>query len=314
MKVNDIKVITVVGAGTMGHSIAQVYAQFGYKVDLIDINDSILKRAMNLIEANLLVLKEFDRLGDNTIPNILSHIIPSTNLEQAAKKADLVTEAVKEVPEIKKTVFSKLDEYCSDDTILASNTSTLDIFKILKGIKHPERLITHHWFAPPHIIPLVEIAPGRNTLEEVVELSVKLMEKLGKKIIVMKEFAPSYIVNRIQKAIFPVIYELLIRDLATAEQIDLAIKTSLGIRLPIVGIVQSQDFTGLDLIYDIQKNLGVTVPVIRNRVEKGHLGAKTGQGFYNYGDRDEEEILRKRDRFYLNQLKFLEKLTDFKPI
>jgi len=314
MKVDDIKHITVVGAGTMGHSIAQVYAQFGFKVDLIDINDGILKRAMNLIESNLLVLEEFDRLGENTISNILSHIFPSTNLKQAAKKADLVTEAVREVPEIKKTIFSKLEDYCSTDTILASNTSTLDIFKILRELKHPERLITHHWFAPPHIIPLVEIAPGRNTLQEVLDLSVKLMEKLDKKPIVMKRFVPSYIVNQIQKAILPIVYNLLIRGLATAEQIDLAIKTSLGIRLPIVGIVQSQDFTGLDLIYDIQKGINKIVPVIKDSVEKGHLGVKTGIGFYDYGGASEEEIMKRRDRLYLKQLGFLEKLNNFEPV
>ena len=314
MKIDEIKNITVVGAGSMGHSIAQVYAQSGFEVDLIDLNEDALNRAMRLIKSNLNVLREFDRVDINTIPFILEHIHPSTNLQGAAKKADLIIEAVSEIPELKMKIFSVLEEYCSESTILASNTSTLDIYKILKEIKNPKRLITHHWFAPPHIIPLVEIAPGRKTSVDVVNLSIEIMEKLGKKPIVMKKFTPHYIVNRIQNAISAVMYELILRDIATAEQIDLAIKISLGIRLPIVGIVQSQDFTGLDLVKDIQKSMGIKVSIIDEKVEKGHLGAKTGKGFYNYNGQSEEEILQKRDRFYLKMLNYLEKINAFEPI
>lgn len=314
MKIDEIKNVTVVGAGNMGHSIAQVYAQSGFEVDLIDLNENVLNRAMKLIKSNLNVLKEFDRVDINTIPSILKHIHPSTNLQGAAKKADLIVEAVSEIPELKMKIFSVLEENCSESTILASNTSTLDIYKILKEIKNPKRLITHHWFAPPHIIPLVEIAPGRKTSIDVVDLSKEIMEKLGKKPIVMKKFTPNYIVNRIQNAISAAMYELILREIATAEQIDLAIKTSLGIRLPIVGIVQSQDFTGLDLIKDIQKDMGIKVSIIDEKVEKGHLGAKSGKGFYKYYGQSEEEILQKRDRLYLKMLNYLEKINAFEPI
>ena len=314
MNLEDIKHVLIIGAGSMGHSIAQVYAQGGFEVSLVDINEKILDRAINLIENNLHTLTEFNRVKSSEIVNILNRIHPSTNLKENAEKADLALEAIKEEPTLKLELFTKLTDYCRDDVILASNTSSLDIFKILKGISHPERIITHHWFSPPHIIPTVEIAPSRKTSHEIIELSVKLHEKLGKIPVLMKKFVPNYIVNKIQNAISGVMYELMIRNLATAEQIDLVIKSTLGVRLPILGVVQTHDFTGLDLVEDIITARGGNVPLISEKVKKGDLGAKTGRGHYDYGDRSEIEILRKRDILFLKQLEFLEKNTEFKPI
>ena len=309
----EIKKILVVGAGTMGHSIAQVYATGGIDVNLVDVNKDILDHAMNLVKSNLETLAEFERVQSNEISDILNRIHPSTNLKDAAQDVDLVVEAVSEVPDLKNKVFSLLAEYCSENTILASNTSSLDIFKIVK-VKNPERVVIQHWFAPPHIIPLVEIVPGRKTSKEVVELSVKLMEKLGKKPTVLKKYIEQFVVNKIQNAIGGVVFELLIKKIADPETIDAAIKNSLGIRLPIVGVVQTLDFTGLDLLNDILKSRGIELSLITDKVEQGNLGAKTGKGFYDYQGLSEEEILKKRDRQYLKMLDHLEKINAFEPV
>jgi 3-hydroxybutyryl-CoA dehydrogenase len=314
MKLEDINNVLIIGAGTMGHSIAQVYAQNGFNVSLVDINEEILTHAMKLIESNLNVLAKFERVNKTEINDILKRIQVSTNLKEKATTADLVLEAVKEDPEVKLEIFKNLSECCREDTILASNTSSLDIFKILKNVKHPERLITHHWFCPPYIIPTVEIAPGRKTSQETIDLSLSLLKRLGKIPILLKKFTPNYIVNKIQNAISGAMYELMMREFATAEQIDLAIKSTIGIRLPIVGIVQLHDFTGLDLVEDIITAKGGNVPLITERVRKGDLGAKSGKGHYDYGGRSEIEILKQRDILYLKQLEFLEKQTQFKPI
>jgi 3-hydroxybutyryl-CoA dehydrogenase len=314
MELEDINNILVIGAGTMGHAIAQIYAQNGFSVSLVDLNKGILSRAMELIESNLHILAEFERVNKAEINDVIKRIDVSTNLKEKAKGADLVIEAVKEDPNVKLETFRILAEYCREDTILASNTSSLDIFNILKSIKHPERIISHHWFCPPYIIPTVEITPGRKTSQETIELSLRLHEKLGKIPILMKKFAPNYIVNKIQNAISGAMYELMMRGLATAEQIDLAIKSTLGIRLPIVGIVQMHDFTGLDLVEDIITAKGGNVPLISEKVKKGELGTKTGKGHYDYGGRSEIEILRQRDVLYLKQLEFLEKETQFKTV
>jgi 3-hydroxybutyryl-CoA dehydrogenase len=315
MDPKEIKRILIVGAGTMGHAIAQVFAQGGIDVNLVDKNQSALERAINLIKSNLTILAEIGRIPQNQISTILNRIQISTNLSDSAQEVDFVLEAVNENPDIKKDVYSQLDKYCPQDIVLASNTSGLNIFSFVE-VKNPERLVIHHWFHPPYIIPLVEIVPGPKTSPEIIEFSINLMERLGKKTIVLKEFVESFIVNRIQRVINVQIYEMLAKGWATPEQIDLAIKTSLGIRLPIVGIVQSQDFTGLDLILDIQKLFRTNrrYPQVENLVKQGHLGAKTGKGFYEYGGRSEEEILKKRDKLFLKILDFLEQINAFEPV
>ncbi|TFF99683.1 MAG: 3-hydroxyacyl-CoA dehydrogenase family protein [Promethearchaeota archaeon] len=313
MNLNDIKHVMVVGAGTMGHSIAQVYGTAGYEVDLVDLSQETLDHAIKLIRSNLETLAEFNRVSIENIPSIIKRINTTTNLGDVAPKADLVIEAVYEDLKIKGEIFSQLDKFCSENAILASNTSGLDVFRVAK-VKNLERVVIHHWFAPPHIIPLVEVVKGRKTSPEIIDFSVKLLEKLGKQPIVMNKFARSFIVNKIQSSISVAVYELLMRKLATPEQIDLAVKTSLGIRLPIVGVVQTQDFTGLDLVVDVARSLGKENPLVQEMVDRGDLGAKSGKGFYDYGGRSEEEILRKRDKLYLQMLDHLEKTKAFERI
>jgi 3-hydroxybutyryl-CoA dehydrogenase len=313
MDPKDVKSAVVVGAGVMGHSIAQVLAQAGIEVGLVDLTEEALERAMKLIKSNLDILAEFNRVPSDEIPAILERIHPSTDLASAAQGVDFALEVVVEVADVKKKVFSQLDELCSEDIVLASNTSGLDIFSIAE-VKNPERLVISHWFAPPHIIPLVEVVPGPKTSPEVVAFTAGLMERLGKKPVVMKEFVRSFIVNRIQNQIFLAVLEMLEKGWATPQEIDTAVKTSLGIRLPIVGVVQTYDFTGLDLVLDVMKSYGVSHPLFEEKVEKGELGAKTSKGLYDYGVRSEEEILKKRDKLYLKMLDHLESIDAFKPI
>ena len=268
---------------------------------------------MALIRTNLHTLAEFGRVPENDIPEIMARIRPSTDLTASARKADFVLEAVSETPEIKREVFSRLDAVCRQDTVLASNTSSLNIFEIAR-VKSPERLIVAHWFAPPHIIPLVEVAPGPKTDSQVVTFTTELMKRLGKKPLTLKNFVPSFIVNRIQHSIGKAVWEILENEWATPEQVDFAVKATLGIRLPIVGVAQSMDFTGLDLLADIMRVHDRVNPLVAEKVKQGQLGAKTSKGIYDYGGRTEEEILIKRDKQYLKLLESLEKMQAFDPI
>ncbi len=313
MSPRRLRTVLVVGAGVMGHSIAQVFAQAHIDVNLVDLDEGKLAHAMTLIQANLDQFADYGRVPVKEIPEIMACIHPSTDLAAAAKDAGFCVEAVSEVPEVKQRVFSQLDEFCPPNTVIASNTSTLNIFQIAR-VKRPERLIVAHWFAPPHIIPLVEVAPGPNTKPEIVIFTAALMQRLGKKPLVLKRFVPSLLVNRIQNAIARAVWEMLEKGWATPEQIDLAVKASLGIRLPIVGVVQSLDFTGLDLAADIMRVYGTVSPVVAEKIEQGHLGAKTSKGMYDYGGRSEEEILAARDRKYLKMLELLERIQAFDPI
>ncbi|HDZ23362.1 MAG TPA: 3-hydroxyacyl-CoA dehydrogenase family protein [Desulfobacteraceae bacterium] len=313
MDYNDVKRAVVVGAGVMGHSIAHVFAQAGIEVNLVDLDEAVLEHAMNLIKADLETLAEFKKISGDDIPGILARIHPSTDLAGAADGVGFAIETVLEVPDVKRKVFSQLGQFCPGDTVIASNTSSLDIFSIAQ-ITRPERLVVAHWFAPPHIIPLVEVVPGPETLPEVVTFTANLMERLGKKTVIMKEFVPSFIVNRIQHSISQAVWEMLEKGWATPEEIDLAIKMSLGIRLPIVGVVQTNDFTGLDLIYEIMKGGGRVSPLVEEKVKQGDLGVKTSKGVYDYGGLSEVEILKKRDRRYLKLLDHLERIDAFEPV
>ena len=313
MDPKNVKRALVVGAGVMGHSIAQVFARAGIEVNLVDQDGKILDRAMSLVKSNLETLAEHGSILKDEISSIVARIHPSTDLATAANGVDFAIEVVSEVPGIKKQVFSQLDEYCPEGTVLASNTSTLDVFSIAE-VRNPERLVVAHFFAPPHIIPLVEVVPGPETSQEALTFTAGLMERLGKKVVVMKEFVPSFIVNKIQHAIGEAVWEMIEKGWATPEEIDLAVKLSLGVRLPIVGVVQTSDFTGLDLMFDIMKSRGTLNPFIEEKVRQGDLGAKTSKGIYDYGGRSEAEILKKRDKRYLKMLDYLEKIKAFEPI
>jgi 3-hydroxybutyryl-CoA dehydrogenase len=313
MDAQNVKRVAVIGAGVMGHSIAQVFAQAGIPAYLIDLNNDLLAHALKLVKLNLQTLADYGRVNFQEIPAILDRIHPTTDLAGAVREADFVLEAVVEIPEVKKKVFMQLEEACPESAVLASNTSGLEIFKIIE-VKDPSRVVVTHWFAPPHIIPLVEVVSGPATAPGVLQFAAKLMERIGKRPLVMKQFVQRFIVNRIQNAILLTVLEMMKNGWATAEQIDLAVKTSLGIRLPIVGVVQSLDFTGLNLIYDAMKGSGMDIPLIEEKVKQGHLGASTSKGIYDYGGRSEEEILRKRDLLYLKMLDFLEGLGAFKPV
>jgi 3-hydroxybutyryl-CoA dehydrogenase len=309
----NVKNVLVVGSGVMGHSIAQVFAIADLDVALVDVDEKALDRAMNLIESGLNTMADFGKISKKKIPSILSRITPSTDLREIADDVDFVIEAVPEVPSIKKQVFSQLDELCAHNMVIASNTSGLDIFSIA-NVKRPERLVIAHFFAPAHIIPLVEIIPGSRTSPETIWFTTNLMERLGKNPVVMKKFGPGFIVNRIQKAIGEASFEMIEQGLVEPEEIDRAIKHSLGIRLPIIGVVQTFDFQGLDMLFDTMKNYGKIYSFVEEKVKKGRLGVKTSKGIYDYGGRSESEILKKRDILFLKMLDYLKKINAFEPV
>jgi 3-hydroxybutyryl-CoA dehydrogenase len=313
MNTNRMECIGILGAGVMGHSISQVFAQHGYRVNLCDVTEERLERARRLILSTLETLVEFGRLSPEEIPGILDRIQTTTDLAEAVTEADVVIEAVPEIPELKKALYSRMNRLCSRRTILASNTSGLDIFALAE-VDSPERLVITHWFSPPYIIPLVEVVPGKMTSADVISRTVGLIRSVGKTPLVLKKFIPGFIVNRFQNAMSRTTFEMLDNGWASPEDIDLAIKHTLGIRLPITGIVQALDFTGLELMSDIMRSLGVKCSFLEEKVNRGESGVKTSKGMYDYGDRNEIEILKKRDRLYFKMLDHLKDIKAFEPV
>jgi 3-hydroxybutyryl-CoA dehydrogenase len=311
----EIKQITVVGAGLMGHGIAQSFAQKTYPVTLYDLNDSILKRALSQIRSNLETFVEVGLETEENIEKVLSQIRVSIDLREAVKEAHLVIDAAPEDLMLKRNLFGELDRYCLEDAILASNTSTLPIYEIGREVKRKERLVITHWFNPPHIIPAIEVVPGEETSIEVLEMTLGLLRKIGKKPIRILKEIPGFLINRIQTAMFREILSLLEQGIATPEDIDAGVKGSFGIRLAVIGPLQTMDMGGLDLIHKGMKYLypfidrSVDVQeILREKVERGELGLKTGKGFFEYEEKKALALSRhskERDKKLLYLLKTL---------
>jgi 3-hydroxybutyryl-CoA dehydrogenase len=312
METDWIKRAMVIGAGTMGHSIAMVFAQGGYEVDLVDLTEAILGKALFLIQSNLRTLGKARLIDSRSIPQVLDRIHTSTSLG-VAKRADLVIEAIREDPEAKRRLLRSLDRICPPRTIFTSNTSYLNVFKLVRTVR-PKKLVIAHWWAPPHLIPLVDVVKGPGTSVKTVETVKTVLLRLGKKPVVMNKFIPGYIVNRLQRAMAREIFHLMDKGYASPEDIDTAVKSSLGIRIPVVGVVQRYDFTGLDLALMFEKNSSIQLvskdvfpKTLSQLVKKGHLGVKTGKGFYDYGSKPLEEVLRERDVRLIELLKIMKR-------
>lgn len=273
----------------MGHGIAQSFAQKAYPVTLYDLNDSILERALSQIRSNLETFVEVGLEAKQNIEKVLSLIRVSIDLQEAVKEAHLVVEAAPEDLMLKRSLFEALDRYCLEDAILASNTSTLPIYEIGKRVKRKERLVITHWFNPPHIVPAIEVVPGEKTSIEVLEMTLELLRKIGKKPIRILKEIPGFLINRIQTAMSREILSLLEQGVATPEDIDAGVKGSFGLRLAVIGPLQTMDMGGLDLIYGGMKYLYPFLDrstevqkVLKERVERNEMGLKTGKGFFEY--------------------------------
>ncbi|MDI6754960.1 MAG: 3-hydroxyacyl-CoA dehydrogenase family protein [Thermodesulfobacteriota bacterium] len=311
-----IRNVTIVGSGTMGHSLAQVFAQAGYNVWLNDVSEEILAKARSLISANLQTFVEMELLQKGQPASILNRIKTTTKIAEAGENADFVIEAIIEDQAAKKEMFKALDQICPPAAILASNTSYMDIFKFVET-KRPDKVLITHWFAPPHIVPLVEIVRGPATSQETVDTVKALIIAAGKKPIVISKFLPGFIANRLQSALGNEVLFLLDNGYASAEDIDTATKASFGLRMPILGLVKRMDFTGLDLSQKILSNATYKIPpqqtqskTIDQLVAEGKLGVKTGSGYYEYGGRSTEEIMKERDIKLIKLREFLKELGE----
>ena len=307
----EMKNITIVGSGTMGHSLGLLFSRAGLHVSLVDKSSRSIEEALRLIKSAGETLVEAGQMTREELAKIPSRIRGTTRLEDACKDCHAVIETVDEDPAVKKSVFALLDRHCPDETIFSSNTSALNIF-LLAPKRRQEKLLITHFFAPPHIVPLVEVVRGEFTSPGVVEIMDQLLRSVGKEPLILKEYIPGFIVNRIQRAIAREAFSLVDQGHLSIEDMDRAVKSSLGVRLPVVGVLQTYDFTGLDVYEKICRETRIRLTasagpprVVTRKVARGELGVKSGKGLYNYAGRSKEEVLRQRDLQYLRILSAL---------
>jgi 3-hydroxybutyryl-CoA dehydrogenase len=293
-----MKIIAVIGAGIMGNGIAHTFAQNGFAVKLIDISEKALDKGMATIFANLDRMVAKGTITEEVKFKTINNIITYTDIKDGVVGANLVVEAATENLELKLTIFKQLNEFCSHNTILATNTSSISITQIGAVVAHPERVIGMHFMNPSPIMTMVEIIRGYNTSDEVTKIIMDLSEKLGKKPIEVNDY-PGFVANRILMPMINEAIETLYNKVAGVYEIDTVMKLGMGHPM---GPLQLADFIGLDVclailnvMYDGFKTPKYApCPLLINMVRAGKLGVKSGEGFYDYSESKKAEKISKQ--------------------
>ncbi len=295
-----MKKVAVIGAGTMGNGIAHVFAQYGFSVHLIDVSQDALNRAISTIGKNLDRMVAKEKISAAEKESTLKNILTFTSLEQGVKGRDLVVEAATENIDLKCKIFRDLDNYCDAGTILASNTSSISITKIAAQTKRPAQVIGMHFMNPVPVMKLVEIIRGYSTSDSVTQHIFEISKNLEKVPVEVNDY-PGFIANRI---LMPMINEAiysLYEGVAGVSEIDTVMK--LGMAHP-MGPLQLADFIGLDVCLSILNVLHsgfgnpkyAPCPLLVNMVTAGHLGVKSGNGFYEYAAGSKDLLVAERFR------------------
>jgi 3-hydroxybutyryl-CoA dehydrogenase len=295
--------IAIVGGGLMGHGIALVMALGGHSVRITDTRQETLDAVPGLMKSALDTLNEAEAVGPGWTADRLDNAVRCCpDLAETVAGAALVIEAITENPEAKRALFAQLDQLCGPETILASNTSYLDVFPLIPAARQRRALVAH-WYTPPYIVDLVDVVPGPQTDPEVVTFVRDLVVGLGQVPIVLKRFIPGYVANRIQSAIGAEVYHLLDEGIASPREIDDAIIHGLSLRIPVLGHLAKADFTGLELLRHALANASYEPPPPRTRSDalnsllaEGRTGVMSGRGFFDWGGRAPDDLFRDRDR------------------
>ena len=293
-----MKNIAVIGAGTMGNGIAHTFAQSGFKVQLIDISEASLKRGMDTIAKNLDRMVAKEKITEADKAETLANITTFTNIEEGVEYASLVVEAATENVNLKLDIFKQLNKACPEDTILATNTSSISITQIAAVTDRPDMVIGMHFMNPVPIMKLVEIIRGYNTSDAVTKTIMDLSKTLGKIPVEVNDY-PGFVANRILMPMINESIETLYNGVAGVTEIDTVMK--LGMAHP-MGPLQLADFIGLDVclsILDVMYNgfknpKYAPCPLLVNMVRAGKLGIKSGEGFYDYSESRKAENVSKQ--------------------
>lgn len=305
--------VGIIGAGTMGHGIAQCFAVKGWQVRIYDANGEMLKTVLGRIRANLSVFVEAGIIDGDTAESALARVLPCNTLTMATQGPELLMETISEELESKRHLFAELEGLVCPETILCTNTSAISISAISQGLKHPERVLGTHFWNPPHVLPCVEVIKSNFTSPAVFEKVVAVMTAIGKEPIRVLKDVPGFVGNRLQHALQREALDLVDQGIAAPEDVDRVVKYGFGLRLALMGPLERADLGGLDITYRVQKyllpylcNQTIPSPLLAEKVAAGLLGAKTGQGYYSWPKDKTTETIKKRDRLLLELITLIQ--------
>jgi len=302
--------LAILGAGTMGHSIALNAAWQGIEVRLYGVDSADVARGRNGIAEKVQTLHQHGLLEEKEIGALFDRIETMTSIEEATEGASFIIEAIPEDLELKQALFKQLDESCAENVIFASNTSGLSPTLIASKSKHPERVVVTHFWNPAHLVPLVEVVRGSHTSDATVQRAMALLKQMKKKAIEVKREVPGFVANRLQFALLREAQFLLEEGIATKEDIDAAVAYSIGRRLPVTGPLLSADMAGLDVFVNISSylyaslsNAETTFPSHKKLVDEGRSGQKALGGYYDWDASFSAEMNQKREAELIRFLK-----------
>jgi 3-hydroxybutyryl-CoA dehydrogenase len=310
LAVDEIKKIGIVGAGLMGHGIAQVFALHGYKVHIFDSDRKILKDVPEKIRNNAKVFIDLKLINQSDVEYCLGNITLSESIAALSEDVHLIIEAVSESLDLKIKVFSEIEKTAAPDAILCSNTSAISITEISNGLQHKERFLGTHFWNPPHILPCVEVIKGKYTSEHIFETTVQVMKKIDKEPVRVLKDVPGFLGNRMQHAMWREAISLVENNIASPDDIDKVVKYGFGLRCPFIGPLETADLAGVELTYAVHKyllphleNSPEPSPVLKERLDRGMSGVKAGQGFHTWTPEKIKKIIEQRDLILLKTIK-----------
>lgn len=314
MEAQDIERIVIAGAGTMGYSMAQIFARYGYQVTIYDLAQSALDNAATHIAQGTENLVADGDITRDEGDGVLAHI-SYTHEKACIATCDLMVESIVERLDVKTSFYREISELARPDAILATNTSGLSINELAAAVKLPQRFIGMHWFNPSHIIPLIEIVRGDETSNETADIVRDLTRAIGKKPVVVQKDVPGFVANRIQFAVLREALHLVETSAVDAQGVDDIMRYGLGLRYACLGPLQIADFGGLDTFHHIASYLNADLcnaaepsPLLAQLFDEGAYGVKTQRGFYDYTQGRDVEATRERDEAYLAVAKALGEL------
>lgn len=302
--------LSIIGCGTMGHSIALSAAWAGIEVKISGVNEQDLATADKGLRNKLTVMVQNELFNETIAEEIRKRIVFSTSLEEVVQGATFIIEVIPENIRMKRELYKEIEAMCSKDTVLASNTSGFTPTSLAEETKYPNRFIVTHFWNPGHLIPLVEVVKGEKTDQKTVERAMNLLNEMNKKPILINKEVPGFIGNRLQYALFREAQSLLDEGVATKEDIDAAVTYSIGRRLPITGPLMTADMGGLDVfsaisnyLFEDLSNESESGVHLSNLVNQKKFGDKSGEGFYMWDQETSETINAEREKTLIHFLK-----------